>query len=78
MQQTVTSNPAQTMRLSKPRTTQEQRTRTMRLDELRGKILTRLAFRDACPRESKEWLEHEAAIAEYQRQITKIEGGKDA
>jgi len=76
--QTVASNPAQTMRLSRPRTTQEQRTRTMEIDRLRGRILTRQAFRDACQRESVEWLKHEAAIADYERQIAKLEGAKDA
>lgn len=75
-QPTVTSNPAQTLRLSKPRTTAEQRKRTAEIDTLRGRILTRRAFRDASQRESVEWLKHEAAIAECERAIAKLEGGK--
>jgi hypothetical protein len=72
----IISNPTGSARLSKPRTTQDQRTRAAAIDRLRGCILARKAFRDAEKPESKERLKHEAAIAEYERQIMKLEGAK--
>jgi len=78
MQATVTSNPAQTMRLSKPRTTAEQRKRTAEIQALRGRLGTRLTFARQAVDGSKEHLAHLAAAAEYERAIAKLEGAKDA
>ena len=77
MTPTVTSNPAQVLRVSKPRTTPEQRQLTMEIDRLRGAIITRQAFRDAEPKDSEAWRKHEAAIADYERKISKLQGGNN-